>query len=342
MSPTDETPGLVGRVHALVAGTRLEAPGLALARHLRRALFGVGHDAPPAPAPGADDGVPMFVPPGHFYSPVPSVADIEAYRAQAREPRPPSLGAIDLRVDEQSALLDSFRGFYAEQPFPTEQSPETRYWFENHSFSYGDALALHCMLRSVRPKRVVEVGSGWSSCVLLDTCERFLDWEPEVTLIEPYPHQLHLLVRPDDLGRVRLVPEPVQQVSLDEFTVLDRDDILFIDSTHVARVGSDVLHEIFEILPSLQPGVYVHFHDIFYPFDYPVDWVEEGRGWNEAYVLRAFLEYNDAFEIVLWNDLIAQRFGDRLAQDFPLWTRNTGGSLWLRKRGAADGGAAVG
>ncbi len=327
--------GLVSRARRVVAGTPFERPARAVAQRLRRVLYGTV-DAPPAapdPVPSSGDEVPMFVPPGHFYSPVPSRADIEAFRIRSREPRPETLPAIDLRLDAQAALLDSFGAVYADQPFPLERSDETRYWFENHSFSYGDALALHCMLRTVRPRRVVEVGSGWSSCVLLDTCERFLDWEPDVTLIEPYPHQLHLLLRPGDLDRVRLVPEPVQQVPLSQFEVLERDDFLFIDSTHVARVGSDVNREVFEILPSLQPGVYVHFHDVFYPFDYPLDWVEEGRGWNEAYVLRAFLEYNDAFEIVLWNDLIAQRFPDRLARDFPLWTRNTGGSLWLRRRG---------
>ncbi|MFI5045941.1 MAG: class I SAM-dependent methyltransferase, partial [Acidimicrobiia bacterium] len=107
-----------------------------------------------------------------------------------------------------------------------------------------------------------------------------------------------------------------------------------IDSTHVSRVGSDVNYEIFEVLPALQPGVYVHFHDIFYPFEYPLQWVEEGRGWNEAYVLRAFLEYNDEFEIVLFNDLLALRAAEKIAREIPLWTR--GGSLWLRKRAGAS------
>ena len=322
--------GLVGRARRLVADTRLEAPARALAGRVRRLMYGTSPATPAAPV--ADPGVPMFVAPGHFYSPVPSVADIDAYRERSRGPNPETLRAIDLRLDAQLALLDSFTSFYAEQPFPTERSTSTRYWFENHSFAYGDALALYCMLRTVRPSRIIEVGSGWSSCVILDTCERFLGAEPSVTMIEPYPHQLHLLLRPGDLSRMRLLAEPVQRVPLAEFEALDRDDVLFIDSTHVARVGSDVIHEIFEILPALRPGVYVHFHDVFYPFDYPVDWVEEGRGWNEAYVLRAFLEYNEAFEIVLFNDLLAQRFPDRLARDFPLWTRNTGGSLWLRKR----------
>jgi hypothetical protein len=324
--------GLLDRARRLVQGTALERPARALAGRIRGVLYG-----PPAPVPEAPgtsvepQHPPMFVEPGHFYSPVPSVADIRAHRDRMREPHPEALEAIDLRLPQQLALIDGFKSFYDEQPFPVERSADTRYWFENHSFGYGDALALYCMLRHIEPARVIEVGSGWSSCVLLDTCERFLGWRPEITMIEPYPDQLLQLTRPGDESHFRLLDHGVQEVSLDEFRALESGDVLFIDSTHVARVGSDVNHEIFEVLPALAAGVYVHFHDIFYPFDYPIDWVDEGRGWNEAYVLRAFLEYNPDFEIVLFNDLIQQRFPERFAQDFPLWTRNPGASLWLRK-----------
>ncbi len=335
MTSDDRPEGLTGHARRLVRNTPLEAPARALARRARRVLYGVS----PAAAgvePGAASRVdepPMFVPPGHFYSPVPSVADIDAYREHVSAMAPAALDAIDLRLDAQSALLDEFKPLYDEQPFPVERSSAARYWFENHSFSYADALALYCMLRRLRPRRVIEVGSGWSSCVLLDTCERFLDWTPQLTLIEPYPEQLRQLVRADDFSRFRLLDTGIQQVPLSEFAALESGDVLFIDSTHVSRVGSDVNYEIFEVLPLLQAGVYIHFHDIFYPFDYPLEWVEEGRGWNEAYVLRAFLEYNDNFEIVLFNDLLYRRFSERIAHDFPLWARNPGGSLWLRKVG---------
>jgi hypothetical protein len=326
--------GLIGRARRLVRGTRLEGPSRWLAIRARRVLYGSTpvqvETETPAP-PGEGSMPPMFVPPGHFYSPVPSIADVDAHRDRMRGPQPVSLAGIDLRLDEQASLLDSFRPFYDEQPFPVARSTDTRYWFENHSFGYGDALALYCMLRVLEPAQVIEVGSGWSSCVLLDTCERFLDWAPQITMIEPYPGQLEQLIRRDDASRFRLLDQPVQQVPLDEFRALESGDVLFIDSTHVSRVGSDVNHEIFEVLPALAAGVYIHFHDIFYPFDYPLDWVEEGRGWNEAYVLRAFLEYNPDFEIVLFNDLLHQRFPERFASEFPLWARNPGASFWLRK-----------
>jgi hypothetical protein len=329
--------GLLGRARRLVRGTRLERPSRWLATHVRRVLNGTS-PAPPAgektlssAPPVGNTTPPMFVPPGHFYSPVPSIADIDAHRERMLGPQPAALAAIDLRLDEQVSLLDTFKPLYDEQPFPSERCADTRYWFENPSFGYGDGLALYCTLRVLEPARVIEVGSGWSSCVVLDTCERFLDWTPQITMIEPYPAQLHDLIRPDDASRFRLLDQPIQQVSLDEFRALESGDILFIDSTHVSRVGSDVNHEIFEVLPALAAGVYIHFHDIFYPFDYPQGWVEEGRGWTEAYLLRAFLEYNPDFEIVLFNHLLYQRFSHRFDADFPLWARNPGASFWLRK-----------
>lgn len=207
-----------------------------------------------------------------------------------------------------------------------------RFWYDNHSFGHGDALMLHLMLRHLRPARMVEVGSGFSSCVTLDTVERWLDWGTELTLIEPYPQQLRDLILPGDEARFTLREEGVQSVPLDVFRTLGAGDVLFIDSTHVSRAGSDVNHEIFEVLPALQSGVYVHLHDIFYPFEYPPTWVEEGRGWTEAYVLHAFLQYNEAFEIVLWNHMLRAKEWERMARDFPVWTVNTGGSIWLRKR----------
>jgi hypothetical protein len=302
-----------------VLGTSLERPARALMHGGRRLL-------------GGESGPPMRWKPGHFHSTVPSAEDIAAHGERMRSEPPEALGAVDLRVNEQGALLSQFKELYDEAPFPARPNSDWRFSYENDFFSYGDALALYCMLRRVRPKHVIEIGSGWSSCVLLDTCEAFLGWEPRLTLIDPYPARLRGLLRPEDFSRIRLITDQVQRVPIAEFHALESGDIVFIDSTHVARVGSDVNYEIFDLLPSLRSGVFVHFHDIFYPFDYPVQWVEAGYAWNEAYMLRAFLEYNDAFEIVLFNDLLHRRFHDRLERDFPLWIQNPGGSLWLRRR----------
>ena len=110
----------------------------------------------------------------------------------------------------------------------------------------------------------------------------------------------------------------VQDVDLAVFEALGPGDILFIDSSHVAKVGSDVNHLVFEILPRLSPGVYVHFHDMFYPFEYPEDWIlGEGRYWNEDYLLRAFLQFNGSYAIAVWDHFLWLRFGDRIAVSMP-------------------------
>src|SRR6185295_14291779 len=119
-------------------------------------------------------------------------------------------------------------------------------------------------------------------------------------LIEPYPDLVKRLLRPDDFDRVQFIRSLVQDVPLKIFDVLEANDILFIDSSHVCKVGSDVYHELFRILPRLRPGVIIHFHDIFWPFEYPEDWLREGRAWNELYLMRAFLQHNEAYEILLF------------------------------------------
>jgi hypothetical protein len=118
------------------------------------------------------------------------------------------------------------------------------------------------------------------------------------------------------------------------FDDLSAGDILFIDSTHIVKTGSDVCCELFEILPRLPAGVLVHFHDIFWPFEYGEDWVlNENRSWNEIYALRAFLTYNSQFEIIFFNDFFRQFRRDLIAQTYPKFLNNTGGAIWLRRRG---------
>jgi hypothetical protein len=126
----------------------------------------------------------------------------------------------------------------------------------------------------------------------------------------------------------------VQRVDLQVFERLEPGDFLFIDSTHILKTGSDVCHELFNILPALKPGVFIHFHDIFWPFEYGRDWVlKENRSWNEIYGLRAFLMYNDAFEIVFFNEYFVRFCRERVQAGYPAMLKNSGGSIWLRKIG---------
>jgi hypothetical protein len=269
--------------------------------------------------------------PGHFYSPIPSLDEVRAREAEIFGPPPSSLPGIDLRGDEQIALVRELARFYGDMPFPREQSPEARYWFENWAYSCADAIFLYSMLRHLQPRRVIEAGSGFSSAAMLDTADRWLP-DTSFTFIDPDTATLDALLRPADRDRVTVLRARLQDVPLATFDALGANDVLFIDSTHVSKTGSDVNRILFDILPSLASGVHIHFHDVFYPFEYPKEWVYEGRAWNEDYILRAFLEFNDAFEIVLFGTWLARFHRDLLDGLMPLTRENPGGSLWLRKR----------
>jgi Methyltransferase domain len=275
---------------------------------------------------------PLFVEPGHFYSPIVATSDIKSREnrifaaANLRE-----LPGIDLRENEQLALLDKLKAYYDEMSFPEARSPSRRYFFQNPAYSYSDAIFLHCMIRHVRPKRIVEVGSGYSSCMTLDTNELFFADKIELTFIEPYPQLLLSLLRRGDRERVRIIGNRLQEVPLELFTDLEAGDILFIDSTHVVKTGSDVNQLILEVLPRVKPGVYVHLHDIFRGFEYPREWIYEGRGWSEAYLLRAFLAFNDRYRVVAFNTYLEHFHEDWFARHMPLCMKNLGGSIWLQR-----------
>jgi hypothetical protein len=272
-----------------------------------------------------------FVQAGHYYSPIPSREQIRADAQPLATARPRQIPGIDLKEEEQLALLEELKVFYRELPFPKKKIPGRRYFFENPAYSYSDAICLYGMLRHVRPRRIIEVGSGYSSCVTLDTNELFFDNRIACTFIEPFPALLHSLIEPGDRARVEIIASPLQKVDVTRFQELDENDILFIDSTHVAKLGSDVNYIFSEILPSLRRGVYVHFHDIFYPFEYPAAWLYEGRVWTEAYVLRAFLAFNSAYDIVLFNTFLEHFHRAEFERCMPLCLENEGGSIWLRR-----------
>jgi hypothetical protein len=237
---------------------------------------------------------------------------------------------IDFRDDAQLALLrEAFPKFLAEFDYPIGPTGDARaYYQENTQFGGLDARALFVMLRSLAPARVIEIGSGWSSLLTADVNRRFFGGRIDVTCIEPYPRPF---LRAGVEGLSRLVVERVQDVPPSTFEPLGRGDVLFIDSSHVSKTGSDVNHLVFEVLPRLKPGVVVHFHDVFLPDDYPEDWViGDRRSWNEQYVLRALLMDSTAYEIVLAVHYMTRRHRDVV--DAIVGARVPGGgSLWVRR-----------
>ena len=271
-----------------------------------------------------------WVPPGDVLSPIPSREQVKL-REKEIYAVPREMPGLDLNEEGQLHLFDQLCEFYEDQPFNAQQTAGRRYWFENPAYSYSDAILLYCMMRHLRPRRIIEVGAGYSSAAILDTNELFFENSIECTFIEPQPLLLHSLLKSGDAERVTLLEKPLQEVASEIFAGLQANDILFIDSSHVAKTDSDVNHIFFRVLPLLKGGVFIHFHDIFYPFEYPLDWVYEGRAWNEAYLLRAFLQYNRQFEIQLFNSFIDWFHKEKYFRAMPLVKENTGGSIWIKK-----------
>ena len=287
-------------------------------RVLRRLQRATGCDVPVNPF------VKLF-PPGHFYSPIP--ADEDFQHSAVNEP----VRDVALNEQEQQRLLLDLSRYYEELPFQDSRQPALRYYFDQAWYCYADAIYLYSLIRRFAPKRYFEIGCGFSSAVALDTSDLFLSGSMRCTFIEPYPERLHELVRAEDWLRCRLHQSRVQDLPIELFDELAANDILFVDSSHVSKVGSDVNHVVFNVLPRLKPGVLIHFHDIVYPFVYPEDWFREGRAWNEAYLIRAFLQNNPDYKILLFGSYVAQRLKPLLEQHMPLCLKNPGGALWLLK-----------
>jgi predicted O-methyltransferase YrrM len=269
--------------------------------------------------------------PGHYYSTIIDVKEIKKHENQIWSGiDTENIKGVDLNTSVQLKLLEQISKYYSEIPFSEETKGDLRYQFNNPFYLHTDGILLYGMMRYAKPKHIIEVGSGYSSSLMLDVNDKFFNSTIKFTFIEPYPTRLNSLLRSNDKKAISILEKRVQDVDLKYFKTLDKDDILFIDSTHVSKCGSDVNYILFEILPILKQGVYIHFHDVFFPFEYPKEWVYKGYNWNEDYILRAFLMYNKDYEIQLFAHYLHTHHSEAY-KDMPLTYKNTGGNLWLKK-----------
>ncbi len=277
----------------------------------------------------------MFFPPGHYYSPVVDPAELaeEPRRSQVWPPAPRATPGVDWREAEQIAL---FRDVFARQPrldFREEASEApSEYYALNGMFPPLDAWLLEAILRWARPRRMIEVGSGFSSLVSARVNRELLDGSIRLTCIEPYPRPF---LTDGIAGLSDLIVAKIQDVPLEEFSSLNGGDILFIDTSHTVKTGGDVTWIFHEIVPRLAPGVVVHVHDAFLPGDYPEPWVLDGWGWNEAYLLQSFLAFNGEFEVVAGVQYMVRYHPEVVSEAFPEWLTTAaqgGASLWLRRK----------
>jgi hypothetical protein len=273
----------------------------------------------------------FHVTPVHFYQPIPNTQSLPEILWN----RPSELVGINMNDAVQLDLLRNhfpkFRGEYDQ--FAAEPTSELcRFHINNGLFGGTDALVAYCMIRHFQPRLIIEVGSGFSSLVAAEAIAR--NKNSALICIEPFPLDF---LRQGFPGLHSLIEKKVEDIDLEFFSQLHSGDILFIDSSHTVKIGGDVNYLFLEVLPRLEPGVIVHVHDIFFPFDYRRDWVmDEFRFWAEQYLLQAFLTFNSEFEVLMANGYLGHRHMEDLKATFansPWWG---GGSFWMRRKPRAN------
>lgn len=247
--------------------------------------------------PEISDRLGYHIRPIHYYEPLPDFQSITSEQLERRREFP----SIDFKWDEQLRLLQEMCGYRDE--------------FEdiaNDYFSGFDAAVYYSLIRHLKPQRVIEIGSGYSTRFAHQALARNEN-DGTLTCIEPNPERLNGLSL-----KVELIRKRVEEIDIEFFTQLEANDILFIDSSHTVKFGSDVCYEFLELLPAIRPGVWVHVHDIFFPHDYPAEWLLKRRlALNEQYLLEAFLSFNREFQVALANHWLTVDHGAAVRELWP-------------------------
>ena len=259
-----------------------------------------------------------------FYAPIPDLRALPDATWVGPAPMP----GVDLRLDESIEFLErDLAGFIAEYAPPACPPGTTHgYHTTNPMYPKVDGEILYAMVRHFAPRRVVEVGAGWSTRVVRDA---LVHHDARHVIFDPDPAAAE---RARD-AEVR--PLRAQEIDLSFFGELEAGDILFIDTTHTVKAGGDVNRLLLEVLPTIAPGVVVHVHDFYRPFEYPRFLMESFHlFWQEHYLLQAFLAFNDAFEVLMANHALGHLRSDRLRAVIPGIREGVspGSALWLRRR----------
>ena len=252
--------------------------------------------------------------PIHYYEPLPDFRSITTEQTRRRRSYP----GIDFRWNDQLALVNTLAEYRAELR-------DLDFDFDNRYFNGLDAAIYYSLIRHLQPRRIIEIGGGYSTQIANKALS--LNRKGNFTCIEPYPEERLLGA---ELG-VELIQKRVEEIDVDFFSHLEANDILFIDSSHTVKFGSDVCYEFLEVLPTLKPGVWVHVHDIFFPHDYPAEWLIDQRlALNEQYLVEAFLSFNQEFRVALANYWLAL---DHAATVNKLWSSpGDSSSFWFYRQ----------
>ena len=282
-----------------------------------------------------------FVEPGHFYSVIPNITNDynngETKFANLNFNEESHLQILE-ELNSHLTKFDETFGISIDASFNKNveiRQNNFKYTLMNGAFEWMDARLLHYFLQKNKPKKIIEIGSGNSTLLTYNTKIMF-NLNVEIICIEPYPSAY--LKEMHKQGKITLLEKKLENIGLELFESLDKNDILFIDSSHVLKLDSDVMYYFTKIFPLLKKNVLVHIHDIFFPYDYPLAWLKEGRFWNEQYFLYTFLQYNTKFKIKFCNSYSGFKYSKQLKkiQEKSFEIKNnitkdvfSGGSIWL-------------
>ena len=275
--------------------------------------------------------------PGHFYSVIP-------YITNDYNDRTPKFINIDFDENSHINILNELADYLTlfddtfgikDGTSVTSRANSLKFSLANGGFEGMDARLLYYFIQKNKPKKIIEIGGGCSTLLMHNTNIMF-NLGIEIICIEPYPN--NSLKKLHSNGSITLIEKKLENTDLEIFKSLDSNDILFIDSSHVLKINSDVMCYFTSIFPILKKGVFIHIHDIFFPFDYPLRWTKGGIFWNEQYFLYIFLQYNTKFKVKFCNSYSEFKYKEKLRflqqntyervnniyqDEFP------GGSIWL-------------
>lgn len=270
----------------------------------------------------------FHVTPNHYYEPIPDIRNLsnDVWKRETE------MIGIDLNVKKQIEFIDNCCPKYKNEydSFELYKSKgDYQYFVYNEWFGEIDGDILYCMLRHYKPRTVIEIGSGYSTYLAayaLNKNKIEYDISGELISIDPYPNPM---LKNGFNCISQFIEKKVQDIDFKFFEKLDKNDVLFIDSSHVVKINSDVCYEYLELLPRLKKGVLIHIHDIFLPREYPKEFlINKKYFWNETYLIQAFLMYNDAFRIIWMGNYMKLKYPKKCRKMF---RGQKSQSLWIKK-----------
>lgn len=250
-----------------------------------------------------------------FYSPIPTKTDLLKYKDEWENEN------IDWNDSKELDLLKNLKQYVNEYQELVENK---KFDPLNKAIRYHDAVVYYCMIRHFKPNKIIEVGAGFTTKLANFAAQK--NGNTTITCIDPFPKSF----LEKDFSQI-LIKKPVQEIPFEIFDELSQNDFLFIDSSHISKIYSDVNHLFFKIFPRLKNNVIIHIHDIFLPKSWSHEWIEKIHNfWNEQYLLHAFLMNNDSFKILLGVHYL-QTFHPQELIDFHKIENIGGGSFWMQK-----------